>query len=174
VVVRQKGPVFVHVMPGIMWWKLLVYIFAIALDGFYFDQTKGKGIELLARARKVFCYKKKRVGKRRARSEKQVWIAFHKLRSNLSFWVEPMSNKSVVWDYQTPQSCFYYQWQPQLQCQTGTILQWCTWGVHVHGEPVHLHHHVLLNGLYDLPARTGWYQVNIFRNGKSRRKCWLP
>jgi len=87
VVVRQKGPVFVHVMPGIMWWKLLVYIFAMALNGFYFDQTKGKGIELLARARKVFCYKKKNVGKRRARNEKQVWIAFHKLRSNLSFWV---------------------------------------------------------------------------------------
>jgi hypothetical protein len=83
-----------------------------------------------------------------------VWIAFHKLRSNLSFWVEPMSNKSMVWDYQTPQSCFYYQWQPQLHCQTGTILQWYTWAVHVHGEPVNLHHHVLqMACMTCLPAR---------------------
>jgi hypothetical protein len=44
----------------------------MALDGFYFDQTEGKGIELLARVRKVFCYKKKNIGKRTARSEKQV------------------------------------------------------------------------------------------------------
>jgi hypothetical protein len=34
--------------------------------------TEGKGTELLARARKVFCLQEKNVDLRRARSEKQV------------------------------------------------------------------------------------------------------
>jgi hypothetical protein len=39
--------------------------FSMALDGFYFDQTERKVTELLAWAKKVFCYKKKSVGERR-------------------------------------------------------------------------------------------------------------
>jgi len=83
--------------------------------------NRGEGNRAVSSSKeRFFVTIKKSVGERRARSKKQLGVAFYKLRSNLSFCVGAMPNKSVVWDYQISKYCVYGKTQPQPECQTGT------------------------------------------------------